>query len=120
MGKNEKVAMYHMSYKENHGGITYLYKFKPGVCDNSHGLHCAELAGIPHEMLVKAKEKADMLHDRMHSNQTFHDERRLILDFENMMRAMIRNEEFQHIQTHNSAIKNNYIFILFFLFKFYL
>ncbi|ETO07665.1 DNA repair protein [Reticulomyxa filosa] len=43
---NPAVAMYHMSFAKQDNLITFLYHFTKGICKESHGIHCARLAGL--------------------------------------------------------------------------
>ena len=50
------VKNYHVSVKETGGGIAFLRKVEPGPADRSYGIEVAKLAGLPNEVVVRARE----------------------------------------------------------------
>ncbi len=50
------VKNYHVSVKETGAGIVFLRKVEPGPADRSYGIEVAKLAGLPHEVIVRARE----------------------------------------------------------------
>ncbi len=50
------VKNFHVSVKETTGGIVFLRKVEPGAADRSYGIEVAKLAGLPNEVIERARE----------------------------------------------------------------
>jgi len=50
------VKNYHVSVKETGGGIAFLRKVEPGAADRSYGIEVAKLAGLPPEVVERARQ----------------------------------------------------------------
>jgi DNA mismatch repair protein MutS len=50
------VKNYHVSVRESHGGIVFLRKVEEGAADRSYGIEVAKLAGLPADVIVRARE----------------------------------------------------------------
>ena len=50
------VKNYHVSVKETGGGIVFLRKVEAGAADRSYGIEVAKLAGLPPEVILRARE----------------------------------------------------------------
>ena len=49
------VKNYHVSVKESGTGIVFLRKIQPGAADRSYGIEVAKLAGLPAEVVERAR-----------------------------------------------------------------
>ena len=58
-----KVVNRHVGAQVGEGAITFLYKVAEGSCDQSFGIHVAELARFPAEVIHAARLKAAELED---------------------------------------------------------
>jgi DNA mismatch repair protein MutS len=50
------VKNYHVSVKETKTGIVFLRRVEPGAADRSYGIEVAKLAGLPEEVVRRARE----------------------------------------------------------------
>ncbi len=50
------VKNYHVSVKETGGGIVFLRTVESGPANRSYGIEVAKLAGLPNEVIVRARE----------------------------------------------------------------
>jgi len=50
------VKNYHVAAKETASGIVFLRKVEPGPADRSYGIEVAKLAGLPDEVVRRARE----------------------------------------------------------------
>jgi len=51
-----RVKNYNVAVKEWGDRIVFLRKIVPGGCDHSYGIHVAQLAGLPREVITRARE----------------------------------------------------------------
>jgi DNA mismatch repair protein MutS len=50
------VKNYHVAVKETGSGIVFLRKVEPGPADRSYGIEVAKLAGLPNQVIERARE----------------------------------------------------------------
>ncbi|XJZ28584.1 DNA mismatch repair protein MutS [Bacillota bacterium Lsc_1132] len=51
-----KLKNVHVSAVEHNGRVVFLHKIKEGPADKSYGIHVAQLAGLPKELITRAAE----------------------------------------------------------------
>jgi len=51
-----RVKNYHIAVKEWQDNVIFLHKIMPGPTDQSFGIHVAKIAGIPKQVIERAKE----------------------------------------------------------------
>ena len=54
--KFSRVKNYNIAVKELNGEVIFLHRLIEGGTDQSHGIHVAKLAGLPYEVIERAKE----------------------------------------------------------------
>lgn len=54
--ENSNIVNMSMNATEENGKLVFLKKIKKGAANRSYGIHVAELAGIPYEIILRAKE----------------------------------------------------------------
>jgi DNA mismatch repair protein MutS len=52
----ERVKNYHVAVREWNGRIIFIRKLEPGISSHSYGIEVARIAGIPPEVLTRARE----------------------------------------------------------------
>ncbi len=50
------VKNFHVAVKETGGDVVFLRKVEPGAADQSYGIEVAKLAGLPTEVILRARE----------------------------------------------------------------
>ena len=63
-GKLEGVQNYCIAVKEDGEDIVFLRKIVKGGADKSYGIQVAKLAGVPEQVLIRAREIADQLENK--------------------------------------------------------
>jgi DNA mismatch repair protein MutS len=53
------VKNFHVAAKETGNGIVFLRRVEPGAADRSYGIEVAKLAGLPSEVVTRAREVLD-------------------------------------------------------------
>ncbi|MBU0457495.1 MAG: DNA mismatch repair protein MutS [Nanoarchaeota archaeon] len=59
--KFSKIKNYNIAAKEVKGEVVFLHKLLEGGTDQSYGIHVAKLAGLPDEVIGRAKEIQEIL-----------------------------------------------------------
>ncbi|EGQ27444.1 DNA mismatch repair protein MutS [Sporosarcina newyorkensis 2681] len=60
----------HVAAKEQNGKVVFLHKVLPGAADRSYGIHVAELAGLPAELVERAKKLLQRFEEESAANES--------------------------------------------------
>ena len=60
----ERIKNFNVSTKEIAEKVIFLRKLVPGTCASSFGIHVAQMAGMPNEIVVKAKMLLEQLESK--------------------------------------------------------
>ncbi|MEW5700955.1 MAG: DNA mismatch repair protein MutS [Candidatus Zixiibacteriota bacterium] len=50
------ICNYQLATKEKDGRVVFLFRVRPGACDDSFGIHVARMAGVPPPVVARAHE----------------------------------------------------------------
>ncbi len=67
--KSEGIQNFHIAVKEQGQQIVFLRTLKKGGSEHSFGIHVAQLAGIPNQVLIRSAEILKVLEDSRLKNQ---------------------------------------------------
>jgi DNA mismatch repair protein MutS len=65
-----KVKNIHVSAIEHNGKVVFLHKIKEGAADKSYGIHVAELAELPKELINRANELLNQFEQKQQLMET--------------------------------------------------
>jgi len=65
----ESMKNYHVQADQSNGEIVFLHKISKGGCDDSYGIDVAKLAGLPEEVINRAREILSVLEKDTGKNQ---------------------------------------------------
>lgn len=60
------ISMFHMAYELDGEEVVFLYRFVEGVCTNSFGMNVARLAGLPDDVMGRARAMAQAFRAHLH------------------------------------------------------
>ena len=55
------VVNYNVAVREWQDQVVFLYRITPGRTDKSYGIHVAQLAGVPQQVLTRSREVLNQL-----------------------------------------------------------
>ena len=77
--ENEKAGVknFNVAVKETSDNIVFLRKIVDGCTDKSYGIHVGRLAGLPHSVIKRAREKLRQLESKQTTPQKIQDDNQL-------------------------------------------
>jgi DNA mismatch repair protein MutS len=65
------VVNQHVAVAEQGDSVVFLHEIRPGGADKSYGIHVAQLAGLPKQVISRANEIMQQLERQAAENDTF-------------------------------------------------
>lgn len=91
----------HVSAIEENGKVVFLHKIKEGFADKSYGIHVAELAGLPVQLINRAREILDKLEGEAKSFEETKEPSTEMKVAENDQLSFFESKSTKHAQKHN-------------------
>jgi DNA mismatch repair protein MutS len=93
----EKIRNLNVAVKEQNDDIAFLHKIIPGAADKSYGIYVAKIAGIPKNVVERAREILDEL-EQTHVKATAHSSETIIRSNESEIIQNVRRRTIGSIQ----------------------
>jgi DNA mismatch repair protein MutS len=97
----EKIRNLNVAVKEQNDDIAFLHKIIPGAADKSYGIYVAKIAGVPKNVVKRAREILDEL-EQTHVEATAHSSESEMI--KNVRRRTINSIQFSLFGSENHPV----------------
>ena len=104
--QHPRIKNFNVAVKESNGKIIFLRKLKPGGSNHSFGIHVAKLAGMPPEIVLRAREILQQLESAHLPHPSHTDQNTPSGSIRNYMQRDIQLQLFQAADPIGEKLKN--------------